>query len=62
MSTPSKNPGPGAPDDLKAKFRDALARKNQRHEEHQAERAESVTQAHTGPAKAQRQFRRKSGG
>jgi hypothetical protein len=62
MSRPSKDQGQGAPDDVKAKFREALARKNERHEEHDTDRSESVTHAHTGPAKAQRQFRRKSGG
>ena len=75
MSTPEKDDaqhgveagrsveaGHGAPEDVKAKFREALARKNGKHEEHEAGRSESVVNAHTGPAKAQRQFRRKSGG
>ncbi|KQX64546.1 DUF5302 domain-containing protein [Angustibacter sp. Root456] len=62
MSGQSKNSGQGASDDVKAKFREALARKNGRHEEHEGDRPDSVVHAHTGPAKAQRQFRRKSGG
>lgn len=60
MSRPEK--GESAPDDVKAKFREALERKNGKHQEHDADRSESVVHAHTGPAKAQRQFRRKSGG
>ena len=63
MSTPSKDADQhGAPDDVKRKFREALERKAGRHEEHESGRAESVVNPHTGPAKAQRQFRRKSGG
>lgn len=61
MSEQSKTSGQGAPDDVKAKFREALARKNGRREEHEGERSDAVVHTHTGPAKAQRQFRRKSG-
>ncbi|GAB3689987.1 DUF5302 domain-containing protein [Angustibacter aerolatus] len=50
-----------APDDVKAKFREALARKQGKHEEHDEGRASADVHTHTGPAKVQRQFRRKSG-
>ena len=63
MTTPSKDADQhGAPEDVKRKFREALERKAGRHEEHEGGRPDSVVHAHTGPAKAQRQFRRKSGG
>jgi hypothetical protein len=51
-----------APDEVRRKFAEALARKQGKHDEHDMGRRESTGQAHTGPAKQQRQFRRKSGG
>lgn len=63
MTDPSKDADDhSAPDDVKRKFREALKRKAGQHQEHEAQRRESVVHPHTGPAKAQRQFRRKSGG
>jgi hypothetical protein len=50
-----------APDEVRRKFAEALARKQAKHDEHDMGKRENVGQAHTGPAKAQRQFRRKSG-
>jgi hypothetical protein len=50
-----------APDDVRQKFKEALDRKNKRHDEHQLAGPEEHSEAHTGPAKVQRQFRRKSG-
>jgi hypothetical protein len=50
-----------APEDVRRKFAEALARKQGKHAEHDMGRPETVGHAHTGPAKTQRQFRRKSG-
>lgn len=50
-----------APDDVRAKFKEALERKQGKHEEHALGGADAAGSAHTGPAKVQRTFRRKSG-
>lgn len=50
-----------APDDVRRKFAEALARKQGKHDEHDLGKRENGGHAHTGPAKTQRQFRRKSG-
>lgn len=50
-----------APDDVRRKFAEALARKQGKHDEHDMGKRENVGHTHTGPAKTQRQFRRKSG-
>lgn len=65
--SPSKDASPGnsasnsAPDDVRRKFREALERKQGKAEEHDEGRPSTVAQSHTGPAKVQRTFRRKSG-
>jgi hypothetical protein len=51
-----------APDEVRRKFAEALARKQGKHDQHDMGRPENAGHAHTGPAKQQRQFRRKSGG
>ena len=61
MSASAKDDHNSAPDDVRKKFKEALDRKNQRHEEHQVAGPEEHNDAHTGPARVQRQFRRKSG-
>lgn len=57
-------PRPGGQDDLKERFREALARKNARHAESSGgddgKEQSKVHGAH-GPAHLQRSFRRKSG-
>lgn len=50
-----------APEDVRRKFREALERKQGKHEEHRLAGPDDAGQAHTGPAKPQRTFRRKSG-
>jgi hypothetical protein len=62
MSTSGKDAGSGsAPDDVRRKFREALERKQGRTQQHDDGRPETVVHPHSGPAKAQRTFRRKSG-
>lgn len=53
--------GNAAPEDLRRRFREALERKQGKAEEHDEGRPSTVAQSHTGPAKVQRTFRRKSG-
>jgi hypothetical protein len=60
MSASKESDNP-APDDVRLKFKEALDRKNKRHDEHHLAGPEEHNDAHTGPAKVQRQFRRKSG-
>jgi hypothetical protein len=50
-----------APDEVRRKFREALERKRGKHEEHRLAGPEDTGSTHTGPAKPQRTFRRKSG-
>jgi hypothetical protein len=63
MTASEKSSGDhAAPDDVKRKFREALERKTGKTATPEGEAREAVVHAHTGPAKTQRQFRRKSGG
>lgn len=58
----SQRPDDAAPDDLREKFREALARKQGRGAEAGSTgRTGPAAHPHTAPAKPQRSFRRKSG-
>jgi hypothetical protein len=63
---PAKTRAGGSPevDDMKAKFREALARKRGEHAASNAEGAQDTGKVHGahGPAASRRSFRRKSGG
>jgi len=61
MSATSKDDHNAAPDDVRKKFKEALERKQGKHDEHRVDGPESQGHSHTGPAKVQRTFRRKSG-
>lgn len=61
MSATSKDDHNAAPDDVRRKFKEALERKQGKHEEHLLGGPQGDAQAHTAPAKPQRTFRRKSG-
>jgi len=61
MSASSKDDHNSAPDDVRRKFKEALERKQGQHEEHHVDGPQGGGHTHTGPAKVQRQFRRKSG-
>jgi len=61
MSASAKDDHNPAPDDVRKKFKEALDRKQGKHEEHLTAGPDSGVHEHTGPAKVQRQFRRKSG-
>ena len=64
MSTQSSSDEHGAPEDIKAKFREALEKKNQRNHRHEDEvGAHGDAKAHGEHGKAAREkmFRRKSG-
>lgn len=67
-STPAPDDAAGTPDapenDVKAKFREALARKNAKHHGSAAagETGDSKVHSAHGPAAHTKQFRRKAGG
>ncbi len=61
MSASGKDDHNPAPDDVRRKFKEALERKQSKHDEHRVDGPEATAQSHTGPAKPQRTFRRKSG-
>ncbi len=62
MSSPSKDADHNsAPDDVRRKFKEALERKQGKHDEHRLDGPEAKGHSRTGPAKVQRTFRRKSG-
>ena len=50
-----------APEDVRRKFKEALDKKQGKHDEHLLAGPEGGGHEHTGPAKVQRTFRRKSG-
>ncbi len=61
MSTPANESENSPSEDVRRKFREALARKNGKHEEHHSAVQNSVTNPNSSPAKTKRTHRRKSG-